>query len=90
LHDICQTARAMSDHDHMEQLSAAFDRIDDFMAVQRAAGGITVEAVDLLQRAVGIEGGDRAVIAARVEALGAPGGAVLLGILVGLLSAQPT
>jgi hypothetical protein len=72
----------------MDPLTAAFDRIDDFLAVQSAAGGITVEAVELLQRAVGVEDGDRAVIAARVEALGAPGGAVLLGVLVGLFAVQ--
>jgi hypothetical protein len=88
MHDICQTARVVRDHDRMDQLSAAFDRIDDFVAVQRAAGGITVEAVDLLQRAVGVEDEQRAVIAQRVEALGAPGGAVLLGVLVGLLAGQ--
>ena len=70
-----------------DPLADAFDRIDDFVAVQNAAGGITVEAVELLQRAVGVEDEQRAVIAQRVEALGAPGGAVLLGILVGLLAA---
>jgi hypothetical protein len=88
MHDICQTARAVRDHAPMDQLSAAFDRIDDFVAVQRAAGGITVEAVDLLQRAVGVEDEQRAVIAKRVESLGAPGGAVLLGVIVGLLAGQ--
>ena len=72
----------------MDPLTAAFDRIDDFVAVQNVAGGITVEAVELLQRAVGIEARERAVIAQRVDALGAPGGAVLLGVLVGLLAAQ--
>jgi hypothetical protein len=71
-----------------DPLSTAFDRIDDFVAVQRAAGGITVDAVELLQRAVGIEADQRAVIARRVDAIGAPGGAVLLGVLVGLLVAE--
>jgi hypothetical protein len=71
-----------------DPLTTAFDRIDDFVAVQRAAGGITFEAVELLQRAAGVEAGQRAVIARRVEALGAPAGAVLLGVLVGLLAAQ--
>lgn len=71
-----------------DPLTTAFDRIDDFVAVQRAAGGITVEAVELLQRSVGVEDSDRAVIAQRVEALGASGASVLLGILVGLLAAQ--
>jgi hypothetical protein len=72
----------------MDPLTAAFDRIDDFVAVQTAAGGITAEAVELLQRAVGVEADQRALIAARVDALGAPGGAVLLGVLVGLLAAE--
>jgi hypothetical protein len=72
----------------MDQLTAAFDRIDDFVAVQNGAGGITAEAVELLQRAVGIEDTQRAVIAERVDALGANGGAVLLGVLVGLFAAQ--
>jgi hypothetical protein len=72
----------------MCQLATAFDRLDDFVAVQRAAGGITAEAVELLQCAVGIEDEQRAVIAQRVAALGANGGSVLLGVLVGLLAAQ--
>jgi hypothetical protein len=88
MHDRCQGDRTPRDYAGMDQLSAAFDRIDDFVAVQNAAGGITVEAVELLQRAVGVGDVDRAVIARRVEALGAPGGAVLLGVLVGLLAAQ--
>jgi hypothetical protein len=88
LQEICQAGRALRDHAGMDPLTAAFDRLDDFVAVQSAAGGITVEAVELLQRAVGVEDGDRAVIAARVEALGAPGGAVLLGVLVGLFAVQ--
>ena len=69
-------------------LATAFDRIDDFLTVQRAAGGITVEAVELLQRAVGVEDEERALIAQRVETLGASGGSVLLGIIIGLLAAE--
>ena len=72
----------------MDQLAAAFDRIDDFVAVQNATGGITTEAVELLQRAAGVGDRERAVIAQRVKAFDAPGGAVLLGVLVGLLAAQ--
>jgi hypothetical protein len=90
MHDCCQADRTPRDHGAMDEISAAFDRIDDFVAVQGAAGGITVEAVELLQRAAGIEDEERAVIAARVEALGAPGGAVLLGLLVGLLASEPS
>jgi hypothetical protein len=72
----------------MDPLSDAFDRLDDFVAVQCAAGGITAEAVELLQRAVGIEDHERALIAQRVEALGANAGSVLLGVLVGLFAGQ--
>ena len=43
------------------RLDKAFDRIDDFVAVQGAA--ISVEAVDLLQEAVGVDEGGRAIIA---------------------------
>jgi hypothetical protein len=67
-------------------LAAAFDRIDDFVAVQRAAGGPTLEAVELLQQAAGIDEAERAEIARRVEAFGAPSGAVLLGIIVARLA----
>jgi len=72
----------------MDPLSDAFDRLDDFVAVQSATGGITAEAVELLQRAVGIEDDQRALIAQRVEALGANAGSVLLGVLVGLFAGQ--
>jgi hypothetical protein len=69
-------------------LATAFDRIDDFIAVQHAAGGPTLEAVELLQLAAGIGDLERAEIARRADMLGAPGGAVLLGVLVGLLAAD--
>jgi len=72
----------------MDPLTDAFDRLDDFVAVQSAAGGITADAVELLQRAVGIEDEQRAIIARRVDALGANAGSVLLGVLVGLLAGQ--
>jgi hypothetical protein len=88
MHDRCQSGRTGHDHGRMDPLSTAFDRIDDFVAVQRAAGEITVEAVELLQQSVGVEDHQRALIAQRVEALGASGGAVLLGVLVGLLAAE--
>ena len=72
-------------------LSRAFDRLDDFLAVQTAGGAeITPEAVELLQQAAGIDGDGRSVIAARVPSLGTDisAGAVLLGVLVGLLARQ--
>jgi hypothetical protein len=68
-------------------LDAAFDRIDDFVAVQGPA--ISVDAVNLLQEAVGVDADARAVIRERIAALGsAAGGSVLLGVLVGLLAAE--
>jgi hypothetical protein len=67
-------------------LAAAFDRIDDFVAVQRAAGGPTREAVELLQRAAGVEPEERAVIAARAGALGVSAEALLLGVVVARLA----
>ena len=66
-------------------LDAAFDRIDDFVAVQGPA--ISVDAVDRLQEAVGVSADARAVIRERVAAIGdASAGSVLLGVLVGLLA----
>ncbi len=72
-----------------DALATAFDRIDDFVAVQRAAGGPTLESVELLQRAAGVERDQRAVVADRAAALGVPAEALLLGVLVGLLASQP-
>jgi hypothetical protein len=63
-------------------LASAFDRIDDFVAVQRAAGGPTVAAVELLQEAAGVSARDRAVVATRAAALGVSAEALLLGIIV--------
>jgi hypothetical protein len=65
-----------------DPLATAFDRLDDFVAVQRAAGGPTVEAVELLQCAAGVEPAQRSVVAARAEALGVPAEALLLGIVI--------
>jgi hypothetical protein len=73
-----------------DALATAFDRIDDFVAVQRGAGGPTVESVELLQLAAGVEREQRAVVARRAAALGVPAEALLLGVLVGLLAAQRT
>ena len=72
-------------------LAHGFDRIDDFLAVQGAR--ITVDAVTLLQEAVGVDDGGRTVIRERVAALaeaghGAAAGSLLLGILVGLYAAE--
>lgn len=71
-----------------DALATAFARIDDFVAVQRAAGGPTLESVNLLQRAAGIEQDQRAVVASRAAAFGVSAETLLLGILIGLLSGQ--
>ena len=72
-----------------DALAGAFDRIDDFVAVQRASGGPTVEAVALLQRAAGVEARERAVVAARAAALGVSAEALLLGVVVARLASAP-
>ena len=75
--------------DHHD-LARAFDRLDDFLAVQGPQPAL--DAVLALQRAVGIGAGERAVVRERVAALTGTGdgdaaGPVLLGILVGLFAA---
>jgi hypothetical protein len=75
----------------MDALATAFDRLDDFLAVQRAQhGGVTLDAVLLLQEAVGLDDDARATIRERLPQLAEHGqaGSMLLGILVGLLAAQ--
>ena len=74
-----------------DPLSRAFDRLDDFVAVQTANGGqITLEAAELLQHAAGVDADCRSVIATRAPSLGtdAHTGAVLLGVLIGLFAVQ--
>jgi hypothetical protein len=73
-------------------LARAFDRLDDFLAVQGPRPA--PDAVLALQRAVGIDARERVLIGQRVAALAgaddgaATAGPVLLGILVGLLAAE--
>jgi hypothetical protein len=62
-------------------LATAFDRLDDFLAVQRASGGPTREAVALLQETAGLDACERSVLVARAAALGVAPEALLLGIL---------
>ncbi|MEA2247466.1 MAG: hypothetical protein QOH46_1995 [Solirubrobacteraceae bacterium] len=73
------------------RLDEAFDRIEDFLAVQGPA--LSTDAVARLQEAVGVDADARAVIAARVAALqpeghGTTAGSVLLGVLVALFAAD--
>jgi hypothetical protein len=86
----CQVSGAACDSIRMTtapRLDAAFDRIDDFVAVQGPT--ISPEAVNLLQEAVGVDEGARRIIRERIAALGnASAASVLLGVLVGLLAAE--
>ena len=68
-------------------IASGFDRLEDFLAVQGAMPPMA--AVLNLQSAVGIEDEERSLICERSRALGCEdaAGAVLLGILVGLLAA---
>ena len=73
------------------RIDVAFDRVDAFLAVQGHAP--TVDAVKLLQEAVGVDADARAVIAARLAALADAGqqpavGSLLLGVLIGLFAAD--
>jgi dienelactone hydrolase len=75
----------------LPDLDRAFDRIDDFLAVQGAA--CDLPAVLALQEAVGVDDASRAVIGERIAALADAGhraaaGSVLLGILVGLFAVE--
>jgi dienelactone hydrolase len=76
---------------HRPDLARAFDRIDDFLAVQGPSPA--PGAVLALEEAVGVDDDSRAVIRARVAALaeaghGAAAGSVVLGILLGLFAAE--
>jgi hypothetical protein len=69
-------------------LAEAFDRIEDFLAVQGRRPA--KKAVDLLQASVGIDEEVRATLAERLAGLGEPCevGQVLFGVIVGLLCEQ--
>ncbi len=72
----------------MQTLGRAFDRLDAFCAVQ--GDHLSLEAVTLLQEAVGIDDDARRLLVERLARLaaGAPPGAVLLGLLLGLFAAD--
>jgi hypothetical protein len=75
------------------RIDTAFDRLDDFVAVQLSERGrVTVEAVTLFQESVGIDSSQRALLGERLERLGPAyresGGAILLGLALGLLAAD--
>ena len=88
----------------LDELGEAFDRIDDFLAVQHLGRLDTsrdemIDALHCLQESVGIGDGERSLFAERLEAIAevaGPGGTattvavggVLLGLVVGLIAEQ--
>jgi soluble cytochrome b562 len=81
----------MNEKEIADSLSRAFDRIDDFRAVQEGSSLEELrEAVLLLQQAVGVEDESRRLIRDRLQELNGfqHGGEVLLGVIVGLLAAE--
>ena len=72
-------------------LQEAFDRLQDFLAIQ-AAGDRPLELAQVLrlQQSIGVDDQARAVFARCLDEVqpNAPAGAVLLGLLVGLSAAQ--
>jgi hypothetical protein len=73
-----------------DTLARAFDRIEDFEAVQAGArGSELVEAVKLLQESVGFDDEARALICERLESRPrASVGDVVFGLIVGLIAAE--
>jgi hypothetical protein len=74
-----------------DSLARAFDRIDDFWAVQKGSSFEELrEAVLLLQQAVGIEDESRRLIHDRLQGLDGFQNAsgVVLGVIVGLFAAE--
>jgi hypothetical protein len=73
-----------------EALAEAFNRMDDFLAVQSGTGEISLDAVECLQAAVGIEGDARQLFKGRLAQVSksAHAGQALLGVIVGLLAAE--
>lgn len=70
-----------------DSLQLAFDRVEDFLAVQRP---LSLPPLLRLQEAAGIDARERTVVRERLSELGQDeaGGGVLLGLLVGLFAAQ--
>ena len=75
-----------------DSLARAFDRIEDFQAVQRDARPDELAgAVECLQESVGVNDDERALFAERLDCIRgsdrAPGH-VLLGLILGLMAAE--
>ena len=75
-----------------DSLARAFDRVDDFQAVQHGASPDDLrEAVDLLQESVGIRDAERSLLVERLDEIRGAEFApahVLLGLILGLMAAQ--
>jgi len=67
-------------------LAAALDRIEDFLAVQRASGGIDLEAAEALQLSVGLDEECRVLLRERLPEISsnASAGSVLFGLILGI------
>ena len=90
----------------LDELGEAFDRFDDFLAVQHVGRVLRkqdqmVDALHCLQESVGIEEHERRLLRERIKAIesvaghgGTQGeihtGAVVLGLLLGLMDGQPS
>lgn len=75
-----------------DSLARAFERIDDFQAVQRGRSAEELgEAVERLQESVGIRGDERSLIVERLDGIrgsDSARGHILLGLILGLLAAE--
>lgn len=75
----------------VDEINASFDRIDDFLAVQAGRPPHEqVDAVELLQAAVGIGDDERVAIRERLDALDQfdHAGGVVFGMIVALFAAE--
>jgi len=77
-----------------DSLASAFDRLADFQSVQSGADADEMlEAVTLLQESVGINDDERVLLRERLTEIRGTkpaAGAVLLGLILGLMAAEQT
>ena len=73
-----------------ESLELAFDRIDDFVAVQSPLSSENLGPVLCLWEAAGVSDDERAVLGQRIRELAGSeqAGGLALGVLIGLLATQ--
>jgi hypothetical protein len=74
-----------------ESLGLAFDRIDDFVAVQSPLSTHDLGPIMCLWEAAGVGDRERALLGDRIRQLARTDhrGDVALGVLIGLLAAEP-